>query len=324
MKRPEVDVIVSNDIDEIRAYVAQGWCPVECSVDGESVVDELVMDHHGKLSHLEAVSIRAYRDFFGVRRDDPRFVIAGGADADATFAAAAIAGILPHPSRAAELEGRPADVIERLSADLSPLAETIAIIDTDPIGRDVSAMPSGDVALLWESLVGTGRDHISACAGVSMWRTLTSASERRIGPYLRVAHESEAARRDAALEDLRERGQELGGVLVIRGSRVFGFSEWYGREVESGEASSPSGWRHPVVLSYSEKYGNVTVGCPNVRVAEELLGEGGLKNVLDELEPSGWGGREAVGGSPRGARLKWEQVEAAASAIAARLPRRNG
>jgi hypothetical protein len=319
MKRPEVDVVVSNDIDEIRSYVEQGWCPVECSIDGESVVDELVMDHHGSLSHLEAVSIRAYRDFYGVRRDDPRFVIAGGADADATFAAAALAGILPHPSRAAELTDAPEQVVARLAADLNPLAETIAVIDTDPIGLDVASMPYGTVTLLWESIVGTGRDHLSACAGVSMWRTLTSASDRRIGPYLRVAHETAAAQREAAREDLDERGVEVGRALVINGSRVFGFDVWYGRDAEAGASGEPAGWNHPVVLSYSEAHGNVTVGCPNAAVAEALFGPGGLKNVLGSLEPVGWGGREAVGGSPRGARLEWPEVEAAARAISAKI-----
>ena len=67
-----------------------------------------------------------------------------------------------------------------------------------------------------------------------------------------------------------------------------------------------------MVLSWVEGRGQVTVGCPNIEVAEALFGEGGLKNLFAELEPEGWGGREAVGGSPRGLKLTRAQVEAAA------------
>ena len=90
-------VLVST-VSEARRYIAQGFCPIECSIGGESIVDDLIMDHHGPHSHLESVAIRAYRDLFGARREDPRFVTAIG-DADACFAAAALAGELPHPSR---------------------------------------------------------------------------------------------------------------------------------------------------------------------------------------------------------------------------------
>jgi len=83
--------------DEGARLVAAGFEPVECSFADQSVVGPLEMDHHGHLSHLEGVATRAYRDHFGARREDPRFVVTGTADADATFAIAALAGLLPHP-----------------------------------------------------------------------------------------------------------------------------------------------------------------------------------------------------------------------------------
>lgn len=79
-----------NTTVEAIELLEQGYCPVECSIGGESIVDELSMDHHGVLSHLEGVAVRAYRDYFGVRKSDPRFVVTGAADADATFAIAAL------------------------------------------------------------------------------------------------------------------------------------------------------------------------------------------------------------------------------------------
>ena len=314
-----LDVRVLNDPEAIQALVDEGWCPIECSVAGFSVVDELEMDHHGAYSHLEAVSIRAWRDHFGARREDPRFVIAGSADADATFAAAALAGILPHPSRAEEVAELRAEVQERLTADISWLAEAIALIDTEPIGINFKTLPGGALFIVWDSFAGSGRERLSALAGVHLWRALTTGRSEKFRPYFEAAQQVEQARVEDAMRDLDERGEELDGVLVILNSRVFGFAEWYGRDEEAGPYDSPSGWRHPVVLSWVEGRGQVTVGCPNIEVAEALFGEGGLKNLFAELEPEGWGGREAVGGSPRGLKLTRAQVEAAARTIAAAL-----
>ena len=78
----------SNDPQEIEHMLDEGYEPVECSIGGRSIVGDLQMDHHGELSHLTGVAIRAYENY-GARKDDPRFVVTGAADADATFAIAA-------------------------------------------------------------------------------------------------------------------------------------------------------------------------------------------------------------------------------------------
>ncbi len=312
-----LEVYVHNDRAAIQALVDQGFCPVECSIDGRSIVDGLEMDHHGELSHLEAVSVRAYRDHFGARAHDPRFVIAGSADADACFAVAALAGLLPHPSRAEALEGRSEALIARLSADLLELAQAIALIDTNPIGVDMTTLPFGPMIMMWDVLVGSGRNPLSPYLGVGLWERLTCARPKTLGPYLNASLEVEASRREEALRDLEERGIELEGVLVIRGSRVFGFEEWYARALEAGPYDASCGWLHPIVVSWQERHGSVTVGCPNTEVACQEFGPLGLKAVLPKLDPPGWGGREAVAGSPRGVRLTWEQVVEAVSVIAA-------
>jgi len=48
-----MEIILSNDINEIRQLISQGFCPVECSIGGESIVDALEMDHHGEMSYQE-------------------------------------------------------------------------------------------------------------------------------------------------------------------------------------------------------------------------------------------------------------------------------
>lgn len=72
----------------------------------------------------------------------------------------------------------------------------------------------------------------------------------------------------------------------------------------------------PIVVAFEPGAGQVTVGCRDLETAERLLGPGGLKNVFPKLEPRGWGGRETVGGGPRGVTLTKTQAISAAQRIA--------
>ena len=93
-----------------------------------------------------------------------------------------------------------------------------------------------------------------------------------------------------------------GKVLLVAPSTVKGHDVHFFRQ-EEFPSTSLEGWRHWCVISHVQKAGNVMLACPNKEVAERAFGVGGLKNVfpcLPTLEGKGWGGREAVGGSPRG------------------------
>ena len=309
-----MEIILSNNVGEIESLVSQGFCPVECSIGGESITDVLQMDHHGQLSHLESVALRAYRDHFGVRAEDPRFVLTGVADADACFCIAALAGLLPHPAKQVA-ESLPPPVKAAKLKDLTALAETVGQVDVNPIGLNIPAMAGGDLLLTWNAMSSgeVGRTSLGAYAGVGLWVSLVSAHPGQIGPFLAAAKEAEANRRQASLDDL-ERLQEVNGVSLIAGSRVFGFPEWYGRKLDH-PATDPRGWERPVVLAWLEASANITIGCPNTEVAETIFGPGGLKNAFAHLSPEGWGGREAVGGSPRGVKLSLEQAQEAARSI---------
>lgn len=293
----DIDILVTDEEAEARSLTAQGFCPVECAFGAVSVVDDLRMDHHGELSGEESVAVRAFRDH--------RCVLAGVADADATFAIAALAGLLPEP--------------ETGIAALAALADTIAVMDVDPIGRNVLAMPAGDLLLTWNALFGGGRDRVAALAGVHGWRLLTDpALARRLAPFVHASSEAAAARRKTAEDDLERLGRYLGRVLLIEGARGPGFDVWYGRRPAAGPPDMPSGWAAPVVVA-SDAGGVATVGCPNATVAAALFGSGGLRNVYPVLAPVGWGGREAIGGAPRGRALSSEELHAAALAIDAAI-----
>lgn len=297
-------VVISNNIRDIRSLVANGYCPVECSIDGQSIVDSLTMDHHGKFSHLEGVALRAYRDHFGARASDPRFVVTGVADADACFAIASLAGILPAKDK----------------ADLTALSELVNKIDTDPIGVDLAEHPEGAKLLLWNSAYGAGRDSLGAAAGVDGWRRITTAPPFVTGPLLQAAKGTEAGRRAEAQKDWEERGSQSGDVGIVTNSRAWGFDVWYGRQPDHAP-NDRRGWARPVVIALVESMGGITLGCPNVEVAEALFGPGGLKNVfpkLDAIAP-GWGGREAIGGSPRGLKMTEADVQRAAEIVTAAM-----
>jgi len=311
------NMVLTNNRNEILDLVDTGFCPIECSIDGQSLVDELEMDHHCQLSHLESVAVRAYRDHFGARANDPRFVICGAADADACFAAAALAGLLPHPARQVA-ETLPLPIQNMLRHDWTDLAETIGRVDVSPIGLNIPLLPGGQLLLTWNALTSNSRDSLGFQLGVGLWRNLLEGNPKQLDPFLQAAGTAEAQRIQASLADLEERGSVIDNVLVIKASRVFGFPEWYGR-LEEASADSAAGWKYPVVMAWAERGSNVTMGCPNQAVAEEIFGSGGLKNVFSDLQPSGWGGRESVGGSPRGAELTWEQVQQAAAVVGAAM-----
>lgn len=322
MENIQIKIAFEKNAEKVATLVAEGYCPVECSFGEKNIVDDLVMDHHGKYSDLESVTVRAYRDCFGVRAEDPRFVV-NHIDADCIFAIASLAGLLPHPESkyAATL---PAFKQAAWKQNLLPLAETIAIIDTDPIGRDILSMPFGEVLICWDSLFGNGADdELAAIGAVRGWQILLTTTSAKT--FLEAAKEAESSRRELALADLHKRGSKEGKIMVIRKSRVFGFAEWYDRKPEDGSATDVNGWGNPIVISQTEN-GNLTFGSPNKTVAEQLFGEGGLLNVFAKLnnlfelaEGSGFGGRESVGGSPRGRVMTEEEVEKIIEAVNASI-----
>jgi hypothetical protein len=288
-----IDLRHSNDAAEIRDLAAQGFEPVECSIDGVSIVGPLVMDHHGELSHLEGVAVRAYRDAFGARVADPRFVVTGRADADATFAIAALAGRLP----------------DRSTLDLTGLADLVNRLDTAPIGVDTVANPWGSRVLLWNELTRRFPQNAEAFyAGVMLWGRIAAADAP--GHLLEAALAGERARLETARAAQVDFAQPPVRSVT---SRVWGFDVWYGLR---GDPSHATGWDWPVVLVLDPEMGEVTIGCPGVAIAEELFGPGGLKRVFPCLEPPGWGGREAIGGSPRGVRMDLEAAVRAAERVA--------
>jgi hypothetical protein len=299
----KIEIVWTADKAEADRFVAYGYEAVECSFGHfGSSLGSLAMDHHGSESWREGVAIRAYRDHFGSRKDDPRFVVTGAADADATFAIAALAGMLPHPSRAAEFEKAPPPVKTANTKDITSLAELVNKVDTAPIGVRLEETDNGTLLLLWNQMGSSAQDESAFHAGVDRWRALLGRAPKAL---LAAAKTEEAARVAEARKATVDR---ISDKVAVVESAAWGFDVWYAEVA-------------PIVVAYVAANGNVTIGCPDVEAAERHFGPGGLKNVFAKLEPQGWGGREAIGGSPRGQKLTREQALEAAKVIAAAVRR---
>ncbi len=293
-----MEIVWTASVDEVRTLAARGFEPVECALGSESIVGPLEMDHHGRLSHLEGVALRAYRDHFGRLRDDPRFVVTGTADADATFAIAALAGVLPHPSQAPFYAHAVPRIQAAMARDLTAFAVLVNEADMAPLGLGLAATPEGRTLLLWNQMASDVQDATSFHSGVDRWRALLCGTQR--GALLSAAAAQEAERVEEARRAPVER---LSAHVALIESGLRAFDVWYAEIA-------------PVIVLFNEASSNVTVGCPGKEAAERIFGPGGLMRVFPLLSPPGWGGREGIGGSPRGVRLTRAQAREAAARIA--------
>jgi hypothetical protein len=294
----KLEIIHTSDHDLCVRLRDAGYEPVECCFGSKSVLGPLYMDHHGPESGRAGVAIRAYRDHFGARCDDPRFCATGGADADMCFAIAALAGILPHPSRSSEFANASESVRALMTRDLNPFADLINLMDTAPIGVRLEEKPDGNILLLWDQLASSAHDASAVHAGVDRWRRFFS-DERPLTSLYAAAAEQEASRVSAAR---LAKVETVSPTVALVVSAVRGFDVWYAEVA-------------PVIVLLKPE-GVVSIGCPNKAVAEELFGVGGLMNVFPHLLPAGWGGRESIGGSPRGLTLSFDQALTAAQMVA--------
>jgi hypothetical protein len=297
VKNNGIKIIHTNMASEAKRLCDEGWEPIECSFGSDgSVVGPLKMDHHGEYSTLLGVAVRAYTDHFGALKGNrASFVVTGAADADATFAIAALSGLLPHPSRAEEFSKAPDFVKEAMTKDVTDLAELVNVVDVNPIGVRLEDVPYGDVLLAFNALSSGVEDRSAFHAGVDRWRALLGT--RAPAAIIAAAKEEEGRRvataRLAAVT-------KLGAHVAFVESDAWGFDVWYSEIA-------------PIIVALTPQ-GNVTIGVKNVAAATYYFKAGGLKNVFPKLG-EGWGGREAIGGSPRGQVMTRKEALEAAKTI---------
>ena len=301
----DIDLVHTNDYADACRLRDAGYEPIECAFGQHgSVLGPLALDHHGTERHREGVALRACRDLYGARQHDPRFVVTGTPDADAVLAIVALAACVPQ------------------SHILEGFYTLVDRHDTDPIGLDPLENEASE-ALTWFNQRGglyqNAQGFRKAVTHMSdlLERGLTDEQRRQVRGF-------EAARRRRAIEGivqiydahgnklpipthigrlpLRRGAGALSGpsrVMVVK-SAMWGFDQWYRLA--------------PVVVSYATRMAKITVGCPDAETACQLFGRSGLMNVWPALG-EGWGGRESIGGSPRGARLVVSEIHQIATRV---------
>ena len=228
--------------------------------------------------------------------NDPRFVVTGTPDADAVLAIVALAGLVAQ------------------SAIPPGFAETVNQHDCNPIGLDLASQPHGFVLLAFNQTRLPSRTE-GFYEGVSRMTSLlnTGLSQEKQKHTLRVEEARKRRAREALVALYDPDGHEISTtegahthnadktrVVLVQGN-VWGFDVWYQ-------------WAS-VVVSYSSRLEKITLGCPDLETSEEIFGDGGLFRVYQSFG-EGWGGRETVGGSPRGQKKTLDDARQIAQRIA--------
>jgi hypothetical protein len=294
----DIDIRYAKTEEACMRWISLGYIPIECSFGETSYVIPLEtqyggtyegFDHHGKLSHLSPVSWQAINTVSKLKGAPfTKFVVTGSPDLDACFAILTLSSV-----------GENWTVYQNIARD-------IYNFDVDPIGRDATEFREG---LLFKTLmIGSGRDALSFYKGVCTIRDIIKGSKEQYEFLEKASIEREYGRKKVAMEDLHERGrffpigESRKTVLTIYNSRVWGFDHWFSHEVIEEDGVETVTYTTPIVVALVNNSNNITIGCPSVRKAVELFGDGGLLNLYPLLG-EGWGGNISVGGSPRGQKM---------------------
>jgi len=278
----EIHFVWKPERDEIPGYISQEFVPIEMAEGKESFVDFRCLDHHNAYSRLPSACVTAL-EYYGTI-GSPARLMANHTDADCVLTGLTLMGLLP------------LDVLEKLNAE-------VGILDGDPLSAEYSQFTYGDAIQLWKmSMMSAKQSGWSWLYGLQLFLDIF----RNAGYYSELKGKISDSKRERVRLALEDYGKAVPGkgqkVLLITPSRANGFDVQFHRQSDF-PADSLNGWRHWCIIAHIAETGNVTLSCPNRSVAELAFGPGGLLNVypkLPALEGKEWGGRESVGGSPRG------------------------
>lgn len=280
----EIVLLWRPDENEIDGYIYDGFVPIEMAEGTKSYVDHRRLDHHNDLSALPSACITALDHYGELADDSPARIMVNHTDSDSVMTGLTLLGLLP-------------------SELLTAMNPEIGILDTEPLLADKDKMKYADVIDLWKSGMGSVKQSgWSYIAGIDLWLDIIECKDDYT-PMIEAMKAREETRRAMALEDHKNIVVGPSGrVALVPASQVKG-PEIHLERLQDAPADTPEGWRYLCTITRVVRAGNVMLTCPCVRVAEYAFGPGGLKNVFPKLPPIDgklWGGRESVGGSPRG------------------------
>lgn len=283
-KGREIQLLWQPELETIPDRIAEGFVPIEMAEGTKSFVDFRCLDHHNDYSHLPSACVTALKFYGTLGSDSPVRLMVNHTDADCVLTGVTLLGLLPRK------------LLERLNPE-------VGVLDTDPLSVDFGDLLYGNAIRLWKvGMMSTKKSGWSWLYGMQLFLDIFNHFTYYEGKTGEL-EERERARREKAFQDYDKAVTGPSGkVLLVAPSTVKGYDVQFFRQ-RAFPATSLEGWRHWCVVSHVRKVGNVMLSCPNKEVAERAFGSGGLKNVfprLPEIEGKEWGGREAVGGSPRG------------------------
>jgi hypothetical protein len=280
----ELSVLWNPEEAVIGKFMEDGFIPIEMADGGKSYVDHRVLDHHNDYSDRPSACLTAL-EYYGEAdcAESAKFMV-NHVDADCVMTGITLMGLLPF------------DVLKDLN-------DEIGALDTDPLSVENDKLKYGDLIRCWRGGMRGVKDSAwSWLYGVVLFIDIIKNPASYAGIIERTrGEESDRVARAAADYETALVGK-TGKVILIPSSAVWGLDVQFGREAGQ-DIGSPASWRHWCVMSSIQKSGAVFVSCPNKRIAETAFGPGGLKNIfpkLPEINGKFWGGRESVGGSPRG------------------------
>lgn len=289
----KIQLVWQPELNEIQQYIDDGFVPIEMAEGTHSFVDFRMLDHHNEYSDLPAACVTALKYYGELSGGDPVKIMVNHTDSDSVMTGLTLLGLLP------------LETLNRLNPE-------IGILDTEPLIADIENMKYFEIISLWKNAMGSSKQSgWSWLYGLQLWLDLHFHMDR-FSKLLGELEKYESERRKTALEEYNAaKISKSGRIVSIRNSRVKGYDIQFMRRKEYPPLTL-EGWRHWCIVSYVEKSGIIMISCPCRIVAELLFGEGGLKNILPllpKIDGRNWGGREAVGGSPRGVRAPAEILD---------------
>lgn len=305
-----IQVVYTEVPAEIRDLRASGFCPVDVSfADGSSIVDELRVNKNGIFKFAGGLASRVYGNLFGERSSDPRFVVNRSADAFICFLIAALAGVLPHPLRAARLPHL-RKVFPWRNGGFGDFTALADLIDRAYIHARLPRLERelyGAPLIMWHEMAAIRLDLLSwylnhwasteplaYCSGVDRWRILTED------------------------EPLRVR-LEMAGPLPAYCATRWGSAIKLSKDIAFIQPHTFTGaawWENAcrVAVVYWRDTQELRIRCASTFDAELVFGEGGLHKVYPELG-SGWDGSASHGGPKHGTVLDRDAAEAVANKL---------
>ena len=277
---------------EIEDNIKAGFVPVEMAEGTKSYVDCRCLDHHNEYSDMPSACVTALNFYADLLGQTPAKIMVNHTDSDSVMTGLTLLGLLPR------------DLLNKLNPEIGQL-------DTEPLMADMSSMLFSDEIRVWkECMESQKQSGWSWLYGLQLWLDIFE-NRNKFDEIFKSFEAREIERKRLALEDCETaKIGPSGKVLLINPSRVKGFDVQFGR-LYGAASDTLNGWRYWCIISYIEKSESVMLACPCRKVAELAFGTGGLKNIfplLPKVNGKEWGGRESVGGSPRGAAFPSEKL----------------